>query len=82
MGRGSSTPHSRGAPHPLRSSGKHSTKVNQASGPARSFSIESGPLLDNKALLYGPPPKKSFGETASFWTFSKSGLDLGLKMLR
>ena len=58
--------HSGGAPHPLCSGGKHSTKVNRAFGPARSFSIESGPLLDNKALcrqlrvvlqlLYPTPP--------------------------
>ena len=34
-----STPHSGGSPHPLRSMGKHSAKVNQAFGPARSFSI-------------------------------------------
>ena len=63
------------APHPLCSSGKRSTKVNRASGPARSFSIESGPLLDNKALCRqlrvvlqlmskGPPLLRTF---VHFW---------------
>ena len=47
IGRGSSIPRSGGAPHPLRLTGNHSTKVNRAFGPARSFSIvnPTGPLL-------------------------------------
>ena len=52
IGRGSSTPHSGGAPHPLRSTGKHSTKVNRAFGPARSFSIVNPRGRQLKARLY------------------------------
>ena len=40
----------RGALHPLRSSGKRSTKVNRASGPARSFSIVNPRGRQLKAL--------------------------------
>ena len=41
-----------GAPHPLRSTGKHSTKVNRAFGPARSFSIVNPRGRQLKARLY------------------------------
>ena len=63
IGRGSSTSHSGGAPHPLCSAGKHSTKVNWAFGPAsfaspaslalpRSFSIVNPRGRQLKARLY------------------------------
>ena len=41
-----------GLPHPLRSTGKHSTKVNRAFGPARSFSIVNPRGRQLKAQLY------------------------------
>ena len=43
-------PSLRGPPHPLRSSGKHSLKVDRASGHARSFSIFNPWGLQLKAL--------------------------------
>ena len=71
----SSTPHSGGVPHPLRSSGKRSTKVNRASGPARSFSIVNPRGRQLKALCRqlrvvlqlmskGPPLLRTF---VQFW---------------
>ena len=49
---GCSTPHSGGALQPLRSTGKHFTKVNRAFGPARSFSLVNPKGQQLKAQLY------------------------------
>ena len=52
IGRGSATPHSAVALHPLCSTGKHSTKVNRAFCPARSFSLVNPRGRQLKAQLY------------------------------
>ena len=67
IGRGSSTSHSWGAPRPLCSAGKHSTKVNGAFGPARSFSNVNPRGRQLKPRLYSSKSYRTVVQKKITW---------------